>query len=159
MADSTFESDADILRSSLSELLLRGFRANIYRQIEPGVDIPVRDGTYPILTALDAAPCRTTDLAERSGVDRTTASRQVSQLLAAGLVEQNTDPQDRRNTVVSLTPKGKSAAQRLASNADSLVRQALSDWQPDDRGAIARLLPRLLSDLKGAGAPPLRERG
>lgn len=137
----------EAVRGSLSQLLLRRFRSRIYARLQTQVDVPVRDGTYPLLVTLASGAARSTDLAERAGVDRTTASRQIASLVEADLVDQRIDDDDRRNTVLSLTPRGIAAARRITENADDVLVHALADWSPADREAIARLLPRLLQAL------------
>ena len=145
--DTSLAQTVEAVRTSLSHLLLRRFRSRIYAHLQHQVDVPVRDGTYPLLVTLASGAARSTDLAERAGVDRTTASRQVASLVEADLVDQRIDDDDRRNTVLSLTPRGITAARRITENADDLLEHALADWSPSDRDALARLLPRLLQAL------------
>ena len=145
--DANLADTVGAVRAPLSQMLLRRFRSRIYERLQYGVGVPVRDGTYPILTTLAFGEARSTDVAERAGVDRTTASRQLASLIAAGLVEQRTDDNDRRNSLLTLTPRGVATADRISDNADDLLEQALADWSSSDREALARLLPRLIQAL------------
>jgi DNA-binding MarR family transcriptional regulator len=145
--DAGLAQTVSAVRASLSHLLLRRFRSRIYERLQHGIEVPVRDGTYPILTTLASGESRSTDVAERAGIDRTTASRQIATLVAGGLVQQRSDDDDRRNSLLALTPRGVVTAGRIADNADELLMRALADWEPSDREALARLLPRLIKAL------------
>uniref|UniRef100_A0A942T6F3 Winged helix-turn-helix transcriptional regulator n=1 Tax=Neobacillus citreus TaxID=2833578 RepID=A0A942T6F3_9BACI len=141
-----------VLTDTLTTMLVRRFRAAVYREIESDVGVEVRDGTFPVLTGLLEGPATATTLGLRGGTDRTTTSRQVSALVRAGLVDRSTDPSDRRNERLALTPAGRTVAEALRSNAEALVEGATARWTDAERTALATLLPRLVEAI----APPPR---
>lgn len=126
----------------------------IRRTVEPvwsggyGAHDAVDRYTYPVLAALDENGEQSlTVLTGRLGVSKPTASRQVSRLSRAGLVDVRPDARDSRSVVIALTPQG--LAQR------ELVRQArlgplhavLEGWPQTDRDTLGSLLARFNTDL------------
>ncbi|MCE0762252.1 MarR family transcriptional regulator [Pseudonocardia kujensis] len=104
--------------------------------------------TYPVLAALDENGAQSlTVLTARLGVSKPTASRQVSRLSRAGLVEVRPDERDSRSVVVSLTAEG--LAQRELVRAARLrpLQAVLEAWPQGDREALGMLLERFNEDL------------
>lgn len=60
-------------------------------------------------------PLSVADVAERMGVDHTQASKRITQLVDARLVERTAHARDRRTTVVSATRRGVSLERRIRS--------------------------------------------
>lgn len=129
----------DLVRAARDDRLL----ARVGRAA--AVDVP----THLVLALTrigDFQPVRLTDLADQMGIGRTTLSRQVADLVAAGLVARNPDPQDARAATLALTPEG-AAALRLIWNAwTSLLGEATASWGDAER----QMLPLLLGRLGGA---------
>ena len=124
-------------------LLLRRSRAisaRLARELHPDLD----GAAYGLLALLqDTGPLRASDLVGRLGLDKSTVSRQVSSLVALGLVSREADPADGRAQVLTTSPEG---AARLAGIRDA--RRArweadLSDWETSDVATLAQLLGRL----------------
>jgi DNA-binding MarR family transcriptional regulator len=124
-------------------LLLRRGRAistRLAAELHPDLD----GAAYGLLALLqDAGPLRASDVVGRLGLDKSTVSRQLSQLVALGLVERTADPDDGRAQVLTPSPEG---SERLAAIRD--VRRArwgrdLGDWPAKDVATLARLLDRL----------------
>lgn len=61
----------------------------------------------------DRGPQAVTDIAVAIGQSHPFVIKAVKQLKALGLVDTRSDPKDGRRTIVRLTPKGKTQAQRL----------------------------------------------
>ncbi|MFR9806936.1 MarR family winged helix-turn-helix transcriptional regulator [Pseudonocardia sp. RS010] len=104
--------------------------------------------TYPVLAALDENGAQSlTLLTARLGVSKPTASRQVSRLSRAGLVDVRPDERDSRSVVVSLTAEG--LAQRELVRAARLrpLQAVLAAWPQEDREALGTLLARFNEDL------------
>ncbi|MFC5946745.1 MarR family winged helix-turn-helix transcriptional regulator [Pseudonocardia lutea] len=104
--------------------------------------------TYPVLAALDENGAQSlTLLTARLGVSKPTASRQVSRLSRAGLVDVRPDERDSRSVVVSLTAEG--LAQRELVRAARLrpLQAVLEAWPQADRQALGTLLARFNEDL------------
>ncbi|WP_445443302.1 MarR family winged helix-turn-helix transcriptional regulator [Clavibacter sp. km1a] len=143
-ARSAPEPVVDAVLDAMTALMLRRFRSSVYARLQPGVDVPVRDGTYPMLVGLASGGLSVTALAEASGVDRTTTSRQAAVLVDGGLVRVEADPGDRRAGVLTLTAEGERAAGRLRADARRFVVDFLASLEPEDRAAAGRILPALV---------------
>ena len=78
-------------------------------------------------------------------------SRQVSALVATGLVERTVDPRDGRSHPVRITPAGRTALERSRAAVLARWEQALSRWSDDDLDHLAAGLRRLRHDLRPAG--------
>lgn len=96
--------------------------------------------------ALDGV--RLSDLAEARGYDVSTMSRRVAQLVAAGLVERERDPDDGRAQLLRLSKAGRATVARERSRRIHLITETLDDWSDDDKSQLARLLSRLNQNLE-----------
>jgi DNA-binding MarR family transcriptional regulator len=105
-------------------------------------------GGYPILGKIGAwGPLRITDLAERAGLDVSTASRRVGDLERGGLVKPVADPDDRRAHLLEVTPKGRRTLTRFRDAHRAALDEALSEWSPEEIRALAEALRRFTSAL------------
>lgn len=115
---------------------------------------------YPLLAYIAQHPgTRGSDLAVAFGVGRATVSRQLSRLVALGLVQREVDPEDSRGQRITLTDDGAQRFERARAARITMFRGALADWDPDDVSQLATLLHRYLADLTAwqtthAGRPP-----
>jgi DNA-binding MarR family transcriptional regulator len=133
----------------------------IRRTLEPvwsggyGTHEAVDRYTYPVLAALEEHGGQSlTALTGRLGVSKPTASRQVSRLSRAGLVEVRPDPRDSRSVVVSLTAEGLAQRDLVRRARLGPLHAVLEGWPGADREALGALLARFNSDLD-----EYRERG
>ncbi len=133
----------DALLDALGALLVRRFRDSLYARLQPACPVALRDGTYPLLIALAAAPATAAQVGQRMGVDRTVASRQATVLLEAGLLERGPDPADARGTLLTLTPQGRRAAEDLRRSARELLEQLLAGFPDDALDQAVLVLDRL----------------
>ncbi len=140
------EPSYEVIERELGEIIRRalGARGILTADGERALDL----STYSVLVHLaEAGPMRLTDLAERLGQDRSTASRHVAALEAAGLVERGEDPADRRVALLSVSPLG---AERLAGVVEArrqALRELLDSWSPEERAAFAHLLARFRAGM------------
>jgi len=88
-------------------------------------------------------PSRLTTVAERTGLDPSTVSRQVADLEKAGLLARDTDPEDRRAILLKATTEGQQLLDRLSRGRRRRVERLLSDWPPEDIVTFGRLLAQL----------------
>src|ERR1700712_4747531 len=88
-------------------------------------------------------PSRLTTVAERTGLDPSTVSRQVADLEKAGLLARDADPEDRRAIQLRATAEGQQVLDRLSRGRRKRVERLLSDWQPEDIVTFGRLLGQL----------------
>ncbi len=93
-----------------------------------------------------------TALAAMIGVDRTTLTRTIDGLVAAGHVDRKTPAEDRRLVVVDLTPAGHQAAERIASDLAPIHASVFAGLSRDDLDSLSTLLGRALVQIKLAAA-------
>ena len=106
------------------------------------------------------------EIAGGLGVAMPTASELVDQLAAAGLVERTVNPADRRQVLVSLTPRAEAFGARLRALRRAQLRAALERLAPEERPVFVRSLEALVEGLRehpgeledGRGSPAESER-
>jgi DNA-binding MarR family transcriptional regulator len=92
-------------------------------------------------------PQRLSTIADWSQLDRSSASRQITELADRGLVERLTDPLDGRARLLQLTELGAGLLAQVECRRDQFFRHALRDWSDDDIATLHRLLHRLNEDV------------
>ncbi|WP_060180393.1 MarR family winged helix-turn-helix transcriptional regulator [Streptomyces sp. IMTB 1903] len=82
------------------------------------------------LLGMEPGPVSTGDIARLTGLTSGSATRLVDRLVKAGIVERRTDPNDRRRSLVSLSPEARErigAAWDTPSRAFGAVLESYSD--------------------------------
>lgn len=117
-----------------------------YRAMDERVRQAMRDAGYDVTVAqarlaqrIAEDGTRLTELADRAGVTKQTASLLVAALEREGLVERVPDPEDGRARLIRLSARGREAAQR----AMEVVIGVESEW-------TAHLGPELTERLREA---------
>jgi DNA-binding MarR family transcriptional regulator len=87
-------------------------------------------------------PRRSSSLAEAACVDPSTVSRQVAQLVKAGLVERQPDPEDGRASLLVATERGRAAYAAKMVHRQRMFAHVLDGWSDDDVDALTALLAR-----------------
>jgi DNA-binding MarR family transcriptional regulator len=82
---------------------------------------------------------RVGELADRVGVDDTTATRLVDRLEAMGVAERRSEVGDRRATTVELTPAGEELAAGIAAQRQLFFCDVLAGLEPEERAELVRL--------------------
>lgn len=88
------------------------------------------------------------DLAEILGLDNSTASRTVNNLVTRGLVQRNTAPEDRRYVSISLTNSGTDIFKNIESRMDTRF-SAIYEKLPESRREQILEAVDLLLDVLG----------
>lgn len=102
-----------------------------------------------VLRALgDRDPLPVGDLARAARMDTGAVSRQIRVLEDEGLVERRSSPQHGSIVLVVATPEGRAMAQRFERVRSAQLSRALSEWTPDERLQLGRLMLRLVDDLQ-----------
>lgn len=105
--------------------------------------------TYPVLLLLDEEGDHSlTALTAKLGVSKPTASRQVSRLARAGLVEVTPHERDPRSVSVALSAAGTAARNEVRRARLAPLREVMEHWPEGDRDALASLLDRFNTDLE-----------
>jgi DNA-binding MarR family transcriptional regulator len=98
-------------------------------------------------------PLTPSELADREGIRRPSATRLVARLEEEGLVAREPDPTDGRSFRVSLTPVGAAHIREVRYRKDAFLARRLEALAPEDRATLDRasdLLERLLEDPEDA---------
>ncbi|WP_250000807.1 MarR family transcriptional regulator [Actinoplanes sp. M2I2] len=102
----------------------------------------------------DRGPMRATDLAEIKQADPSTISRQVAQLVKAGLARREADPEDGRASRLAITDAGLVAVVRLEEARQAWLREVLSDWPAGRAATFAGLFAEFNSSVEAHLATP-----
>jgi DNA-binding MarR family transcriptional regulator len=128
--------------------LLDGIVRRQRRASREGFGESVTHGQFRVLRTLDNAdqPLRLSELAARLGIVPRSATSVVDDLEAAGLLERQPDPNDRRATLVDLTPDGRQILTTLREKRRDVMATQLSRLTPTDQQTLIQLLQRLAED-------------
>src|SRR3954449_10521414 len=104
---------------------------------------------YDVLLELNTAPDRRltmTQLGSVSAVSRTRVSRVVDELVRAGLVAREPNPDDGRSAFAALTPAGRAALRKAAPTYVAAVRREFADHLTAQEGEVlAKALRKVLA--------------
>jgi DNA-binding MarR family transcriptional regulator len=92
-------------------------------------------------------------LMDELGLTSGTISVRIDHLADQGLVQRRSDPRDRRNARISLTPQGSSLFERVAPAHLENERRLLSSLSGAEADLLATLLRKLLVEYEGSAAP------
>jgi DNA-binding MarR family transcriptional regulator len=120
------------------------------RQHAPRLHPAVDTAAYPVLFNLAAEPRRVSALAECVHSDVSTVSRQVSTLVAHGLLEKVSDPDDGRAQVVRLSAEGEALLTRIQHSRNDWLAELMQDWTEDEAEQFAGYLERFTQTLERA---------
>ncbi len=97
-------------------------------------------------------PLTPSELAVRERIQRPTATRLIARLEQAGFVDRTRDPDDRRSSVVALTPAGRELLARVRTRKNAYLSRRLRDLDADERATLDRAAAILERVLEGDGA-------
>lgn len=104
---------------------------------------------FPLLVGIDRfGPLGVVDLADRTGRDYTTVSRQVAKLEGLGLVRRRAGAADHRVREAVITPKGKTMTDRLDAARERIGRATLKTWEAHDIDELVRLTRKLADAMQ-----------
>ncbi|MDO5633899.1 MAG: MarR family transcriptional regulator [Micrococcus sp.] len=129
--------------------LMRQYRQLMALQaeaLEPGLSA----GAFKAFVIIThTAPVTPSALAEQLLMDRPQVSRFVRDLDAAGLIERQSDPQDRRSIWLAPSPDGVARLEAVRSSpAGGGLRRDLAAWDLGDIENLTGLLNRLITDRR-----------
>lgn len=131
----------------------RGAAGRLARQIHPELDT----AGYGLLVMLqESGPVRAGELVDALFVDKSTVSRQLSNLASLGLVAREPDPADGRAHRITITPEGLRRLTALRERRWDRWREDLIQWPEDDIATLARLLGRLNAEGARSAAEAAR---
>ena len=131
--------------------------ANVWRLhdlITENAGVELDRAAYGVLAALEGAPgVRLSALADRLGIDISTASRHVHSLQQKELVNRATDPADRRAANLSLTDSGREVLSKVHTARCHLVERVVAEWPQEDVDRLSDMMGRLGRGLAQVIAP------
>jgi DNA-binding MarR family transcriptional regulator len=111
-------------------------------------DVVLDRSAYGIMCRLaDEGAQRLGSLAQAFGLDPSTITRQVQSLEEMGLAFRETDPSDRRASILDLTTDGHDVLERTRAHRRAVLAEALSDWSQADLADFGRLLKEFNASL------------
>jgi DNA-binding MarR family transcriptional regulator len=131
-----------------------GREAARIRAVRSGVHLS-RPSIAILSTLRVSGPVRLRELARRTDLEAPLISREVRDLLAAGLVRRTSDPTDGRAGIVELTPKGRRASEAYRSATDEIIADTFSAWSAAELRVLAEQLERVVADFS---RPPRADR-
>lgn len=105
---------------------------------------------------------RPSELAELEGVERPTATRTITELVAGGLVVRRADPHDRRSVILQATPRGAQVFAAGHARRVAPLARALDQCSAEERArcvAAIDVLAAFIDRAVGAPRPANPERG
>ena len=122
-----------------------------YRDVELDRELAPLGLTVARYRALNAVvvfePCLMGELADFIGIDRTTITRTVDQLVAADLVERHIPPADRRQVALTPTDAGREVALAARQIVFTLNRRVLEGVPDSVQRAVIRAEQRMFTNL------------
>lgn len=107
-------------------------------------------GTWRTLAALiEGGPARVGDLADLERIRQPTMTALIRRMENEGLLTRTPDPDDRRATLISVTPAGRARFDAFRREAESVLRPAWERLSDFDQATITRaveLIERLLDE-------------
>lgn len=110
--------------------------------------IPLDRALFPLLTRVwRYGPIGVVELADRTGRDHTTISRQMAKLEELGLIERQASSRDKRVREATVSEKGQEMIAALNDARERLANRILSSWTDADLDHLQKLLRRFADDL------------
>lgn len=122
--------------------------ARFQKQVVDARGLPDDPNALPALFLIAAGSAQSPSaLASALHCSPATASRIIERLATAGLIVRAPHPEDRRSTVLTLTPRGQERSRAVFAAGDLLMDRLLDGWSPADRADLDRLLRRFSAAL------------
>jgi DNA-binding MarR family transcriptional regulator len=137
-----------------------GALLKIHATVVPRIDRELQEAHglpltwYDVLLELNAAPERRLTMGQLgavASVSRTRVSRVVDELVRAGLVMRQPNPDDGRSAFAALTPAGRAALRKAAPTYLAAVRQEFTDHFTDREAQVLATALRKVLASRGAG--------
>lgn len=104
---------------------------------------------FSVLVSIERlGPIGVVDLAERTGRDYTTVSRQVAKLESLSLVKRRASPADRRVREAIIAPKGKAMTERIDAARERMGNAVFKDWSKDELDSFVKSIRKFADALE-----------
>jgi DNA-binding MarR family transcriptional regulator len=146
---------ATISRTAVEDLVRSIYRLGLVqralaREVSQGLG---SQGFSALAFVHTEGPIRIGSVAQHLGVDLSVASRQIAALEAAGYVEREPDPADRRAHRVSVTDAGRRAVRAVHRRIVDHLSDVLAGWTEQEVTDLAAALVRLREDFARTSEP------
>jgi DNA-binding MarR family transcriptional regulator len=139
------DSSSKEIEQQMTMLLRRVQRIHVSTQVG---DVALERSAYGIMCKLaDEGPHRLGALATAFGLDPSTITRQVQALEEIGLASRQSDPKDRRASILDLSDTGRQVLEETRNHRRAVLQQVLSDWSRGDLDEFGRLLKEFNASL------------
>ncbi|HET7902667.1 MAG TPA: MarR family transcriptional regulator [Candidatus Nanopelagicales bacterium] len=129
----------------------RALLAVVARSIAPELDrVTVPQFRVLVILSTAGAPVRNRDLADALGVHPSTFTRNADRLVSGGWVRRAENPENRRETLVSLTAAGRRLVDRVTARRRDEIREVLARLTPAQRRLV---LEAMTAFAHAAGEP------
>lgn len=136
----------------------RALLAVVARSVAPVLDqVTVPQFRVLVILSNAAGPIRHGDLAEALSLHTSTFTRTTDRLVAGGWVERRENPDNRRETLVSLTPAGREIVTRVTEARRAEIRAVLERLPAAERAQIRDALTLFHQAAGEPSAPVLAE--
>src|SRR5580704_14820154 len=155
-------ADAAEILQAITRIAYLITRARRHDRVRTVAAVPLDRAAVMVLGQLaESGPVRPGELAARLSVEAPHVTRQVQRLQQAGYADRVPDPDDRRAQLITLTPAGRAASDRIREAGTSGMQAALAHWPPEELHQFATLLHRMVDDFLAYSAaeepgPPAR---
>jgi DNA-binding MarR family transcriptional regulator len=135
-------------------------QATVVRRLEQRLEehhlVPIAQ--YDVLLELNAAPerrLRMQQLSDRVVLSRSRVSRVVDEMVRAGLVRKEPDPDDRRGAYAVITDEGRAALRKAAPvYLQGIDEEFLTHLSPGERRTLEWSLTKVLDAHRGDDGAP-----
>ncbi len=111
----------------------------------------ISPGRFSLLALLGANPgINQTELSRAVGLDKSTLTPALDQLVRKGIVLRARTANDRRTYALSLSPKGRALLDRLMARVLSHEEAIVAMLSAGERATLLRLLKKIAGGLRGA---------
>lgn len=145
------------LDAATSEVLTasRALLGVVARSLAPILD-SVTIPQFRVLVVLSTVdgPVRNGDLAAVVGVHPSTFTRNADRLVAGGWITRAENPENRRETLIALTPKGRAVVDEVTGRRRQEIRAILTRLAPAERQVV---LDAMTLFARAAGEPHVRD--
>ncbi|MER6977608.1 MarR family winged helix-turn-helix transcriptional regulator [Streptomyces carpinensis] len=122
---------------------IAAIRRRLVRRLPQGLG----NGSAVLAALAHCGETRLQELAHHLDCTLSVVSRQVAYLEQQGAVTRRVNPEDRRSSLVSITPGGRALVDALVRVHTDLIASATADWAPQELTTLTTLLERLQDGL------------
>ncbi|QCQ90839.1 MarR family winged helix-turn-helix transcriptional regulator [Rhodococcus sp. SGAir0479] len=137
---------ADTAQALVDAIFL--FGRSLRNALASAADDPIAPALVVVLVALSArGSCRQNELASALCVSQSALSRQMTELVDAGLVERHPDPDDKRAFRVQVSEKGHEVLHTTKEGRSARLRDLLGGWSQEEAAVALTTIERLTDTL------------